>query len=347
MNDATSGLKKTVLRYAGILLALSLLAALWSTALARLSEESTAESLLTRAGTDILNPLLTANGSGIGGSFYQLLASQAQASPNKPLAIGFLKTPILGREIAGKNFADGSRVIYADIARAYYHNGPFTTFNLPAELQPLVNNYTPFTQLPSSVSSSLPNIPLPQLPSFATQLWSSVGITPTTLTAAGHATTTTNSLWLWGLSVVLALVLVALNTGWTRLWSVAWPIFHASWHIALIGLIATIVVRTHPTQAAPYMGVLGLIGSTFMVVFYVAALVGVLAVVVSLIGNRLSTQNAQPATASADAHQGATGFGASATSPAPAAYPAEPPMAPSAPEPAMPTQPDSNLSPQG
>src|SRR6185437_14525789 len=70
-NGPTSGIRKIITRFAGIILALTLLGALWSTALTRVSDRSTAVDLLTRAGTDIINPLLTANGSGMGPALYQ------------------------------------------------------------------------------------------------------------------------------------------------------------------------------------------------------------------------------------------------------------------------------------
>ena len=254
MSGFTKQARGTVQRFAAILLAFALLGALWSTALARLSDRPTATALLTKAGTDLINPILIANGSGMAQGFYQQLQAAAVAHPSQPLTIGFLKVPILGREIAGKNFADGSRVIYADIANVYYQKGPNAAFVLPAQLQSLVSNYTPFVQNPKAISSSLPNMPLPQIPAFVAQLTVVAGITPASLTADGHASSVSHSFWLWIISAVLALVLVVLNIGWDRLWSVSWPLLHAAWPITLVGIIATVVVHSKPQQAAPYMG---------------------------------------------------------------------------------------------
>ena len=237
-------LKKTVERYLGILLALVLLGALWSTALGRLSEQSTAETLLTRAGTDIINPVLTANNSGIGEAFYQQLQGTAKRAPQHRAPDRLPESHVPGKAIAGKSFADGSRVIYAAVADAYYRLGPNGVFALPPQLQQVVSGYTPFVQQATSgVKSPLPSLPIPQLPAFATNLYTTVGITPTTLTAEGHATSTSRSLWFWLIAGVLALILVLMNTGWDRLWSIAWPLFHSSWHIALFGLIATVLVN--------------------------------------------------------------------------------------------------------
>jgi hypothetical protein len=287
MSGMTSGIRNMIVRFAGVLLALTLLATLWSTALARLSERSTAVELLTRAGTDIINPLLTANGSGLGQALYQQLEAQAKAHPHQALALPFLKVQIPASSIVGKDFAAGSAAIYRRVAEAYYDNGPDGAFLLPDQLKPIVSSYTPFVQNTGSFKSPLPSVPIPQLPSFLTQLWYGVGFTPTTLTAAGHATTLSNSGWLWGVSAILVLVIVLFSAGWNRLRNVAWPLFHSSWHIALFGVIGTFLTHRDIAHTGPYAGVLDLIGGTFMPVFYAAVLVGLAGVVVSFIGQRV------------------------------------------------------------
>lgn len=291
MTAFTDGMKKTVLRFVAIFLALALLGALWSTALTQLSERQTAVTLLTKAGTDLINPLLTANGSGVGQSLYQQLAANAQANPQAALNLPFLKVRIPGSAIAGKNFADGSKIIYSQVASAYYDRGPSGAFVLPPQLQPIVDSYTPFVQSGQGYQSPLPNVPIPQLPSFLTNLVAVGGITPTSLTATGHQNSQSNSTVLWIVSVILALVLVLMNTGWTRLWSVAWSVFHSSWHIAAIGVIGTILTHRNIANTGPYAGVLDLIGATFMPVFYIAAVAGILGIVVSLIGQHLTSDD--------------------------------------------------------
>lgn len=209
----SASIKKMIIRYASIALALTLLAALWSTALAQLSARPTAISLLTQAGTDLINPLLTANGSGLEPALYQQLQAQAAAHPHQALQIGFLRISIPSAAIAGKSFADGSRAIYAQIAAAYYDGGPNAVFVLPAQLQALMGSYTPFVPTAQNIHSPLPSVPIPQLPAFASNLWSSIGFTPTTLTAAGHSAALDRLPWLWGISAALALLLVLLSTG--------------------------------------------------------------------------------------------------------------------------------------
>jgi hypothetical protein len=56
----------------------------------------------------------------------------------------------------------------------------------------------------------------------------------------------------------------------------------------MIGVIATVLVNLRPVQAKPYLPILTLISGTFMVVFYVAAVLGIALVIVSLVGNQLS-----------------------------------------------------------
>ncbi len=288
---------KMILRFGAIAFAFVLLGALWSTALARISDRATATDLLTRAGTDLINPLLLANGSGLAQSTFQQIEQSAQSHPTQPVQLPFIKVQIPGQQIAGKSFTDASRVIYAHVADAYYTGGPGAAFALPPQLQSLVSTYTPFVTSSSSavtgtVKSNLPSLPLPQLPSFATQIYTTVGITPTTLTAAGHQDAVNRSGLLWALSAVLAVILIVLSAGWARLTSVAWPLFHASWHIALIGAIATVLVDHNPVQAAPYLGVLNIIGGTFMTVFYAAALIGMAAIVAGFVGKRLTAATA-------------------------------------------------------
>jgi hypothetical protein len=290
MDTFSANLKKTVVRFAGIALALTLLAALWSTALAQLSQRSTAITLLTQAGTDLINPLLTANGSGLGQTLYQQLQAQASAHPHQALQIAFLRISIPGAAIAGKSFADGSRAIYAQVAAAYYDGGPNAVFVLPPQLQALVGSYTPFVPTAQSIHSPLPSVPIPQLPAFASNLWSAIGFTPTTLTAAGHSAAEDRLPWLWGISAALALLIVLLSTGWDRLWHVAWPLFHSSWHIALLGIIGAILVHRNIANAGTYQPVMDLIGGTFMPIFYVAAATGIAAIAICLVGRRFTAQ---------------------------------------------------------
>src|SRR5215469_3109974 len=153
MKAASSGVAGIIRRVATVLLALTLLGALWSTALSQVSQRQTAVSILTNVGVDLINPFLLSNSSGLSQGVYQQLEQQAQAHPTQTLAISFIKIPINGSEIQGKDFTDGSRVIYSHIANAYYDNGPGAVFHLPSQLQSVINSFNPFVQ-GSAVSSN-------------------------------------------------------------------------------------------------------------------------------------------------------------------------------------------------
>ena len=106
-------------RWVSLLLGLALLGALWLSFLTLLSDRAHAVPILTDAGTEIVNPLLLSNGSGIGlgQAAYDKLQAQAKAQPDQPLTIPFLKPQILGREILGKSASAGTSIIYAHVAR--------------------------------------------------------------------------------------------------------------------------------------------------------------------------------------------------------------------------------------
>ena len=274
------------------LLGVVVLSALWATGLARISEKPTAVALLTDAGTQLVNPLLISNGSGITQGTYQQLEREAAAHPSQSVQILFIKPPILGRDIASKSYSQALQVIFGKVAGAYYAGGPGAAFSLPAQLQSVVGSFTPFTQLKTPLPG-LPQSPLPQLPSFVTPLLTHVGFTPTTLTADGHNSVVTLSLWLWLAGGVLGLIVVIVGAGWARLSTLAWSVFHASWHITLLLMIAAYLVSRNPTQAAPYRNVLGLVGGAFFPLYAAATVAGLCGVAVCFVATRLIRQPAK------------------------------------------------------
>lgn len=276
------------------LLGLALLAALWTTGLSRVSDKSTAISLLTDAGTQLVNPLLVSNGTGITQSSYLQLEKQATAHPNQPVQILFIKPQILGKDIAGKSYTQGLQVIFGKVAQAYYSGGPGAAFSLPSQLQSALSSYTPFVQSKTPLPG-LPQSPLPQLPSFGTQIYTYMGLSPATLTTDGHNGVTTLSLWLWVASGALGIVLAAFGSGWGRLRTVSWSVFHSAWHITLLFIIASFLVSSHSTQAAPYRGVLGLVGGAFFPVYAIATLAGLCGVVVCFVATHLPQQREKAA----------------------------------------------------
>jgi hypothetical protein len=271
------------------LLAFTLLGALWTTALTRISDRATATSLLTNIGTELLNPLLVANGSGLAQGTYATLEANARANPSQALSIAFVKPTVLGREIAGKDFAAGSTVIYSHLAAAYYDGGPNSAFSLPSQLQQVVNTYTPFTQLPTNLpgvpnvpssptGSPLPKLPIPQLPSFAEPFYAAVGISPTTLTKSGHDFEATWSGRFWLASLVLGALMALFGSGWARLSNVAWAVFHSSWHITGLLLLAAFLASRNAVQAAQYQGILSQVWGAFFPVYAGATAAGLVAV---------------------------------------------------------------------
>lgn len=296
------GLTAILRRFITALLALALLGALWTTALGRLSDHDSAVSMLTAAGTDLINPLLVSNSSGLAQNGYAALQQAAVAHPDQPLPLLFVKPAVLGKEIVGKSFADGSRAIYHDVAEAYYTGGAGAAFSLPAQLQQLVATYSPFIQpgaaipaipglpgaAPSGTSQSpLPKFPLPQLPAWGGPFYRTVGITPATLTAQGHSDELFVSRWFWLAAGLLGLLLALFSAGWTRLSSVAWAVFHSAWTVTLLALIAAYLVGSHPAQAAPYQDFLNIIGGAFFPVYATATIAGLLGVVAAFLLPRL------------------------------------------------------------
>lgn len=281
-------IRRTIATFLGVVL----LAALWTTSLARISDRPTAVSLLTDAGTQLVNPLLVSNGSGISQTTYQQLEKQAAAHPSQPVQILFIKPTILGKDIAGKSYPQALQVIFGKVAEAYYAGGPGAAFALPQQLQSFVGNFTPFTQLGSQLPG-VPKSPLPQLPSFVTPLLTHVGFTPTTLTAEGHDSVVSLSLWFWVASGVLAALLALLGAGWARLSTIAWSVFHSAWHITLLVIIGAFLVSRNPTQAAPYRDVLGLVGGAFFPVYGAATVAGLAGVAVCFAATHLLRQPAK------------------------------------------------------
>ena len=156
------------------------------------------------------------------------------------------------------------------------------------------SSFTPFTQLKTQLPG-IPQSPLPQLPSFVTPLLTHVGFTPTTLTADGHNSVVTLSLWLWLAGGVLGLIVVVFGAGWARLSTLAWSVFHSSWHITLLLMGAAYLVSRNPTQAAPYRDVLGLVGGAFFPLYAAATVAGLCGVAVCFVATRLIRQPAKQA----------------------------------------------------
>ncbi|MGH2486848.1 MAG: hypothetical protein ACRDHE_12635, partial [Ktedonobacterales bacterium] len=278
-------LSRPIQRIITILLGLALLGALWTTALGSLSSQATAVPMLTNAGTELINPLLSANHNGVATGAWATIEQQAAAHPNGTVPLPGIRVPVKGSDIAGKTFAQGTQIIYQKVAEAWYAHGITFAFNLPPQLQSAVSTYDPFVSKSLNVPG-LPKVSLPQIPSFLGPLVTHLGLSPTTLTAKGHSDMLNLSRWFWIFSAGLALALAVFSSGWRRLSNPAWALFHASWHIALIGVIAWFLVNHNKSAVAPYMGVVAPLGGAFFPVYGTAAIIGLGAVIGSVIAKR-------------------------------------------------------------
>jgi hypothetical protein len=267
-------------RWVSLLLGLALLGALWLSFLTLLSDRAHAVPILTDAGTEIVNPLLLSNGSGLGETAYTTLQAQAKAQPDQPLTIPFLKPKILGREIVGKSAAEGTSIIYAHVANAYYDGGADAAFGLGPinpDLQRVVSGFGLVTkQAAQQAGSSLPvnTSKLPQLPPYAQTIVSSIGLSADTFTAHGHDNITTSARYFYIAAALLAGLLALIGRGWARVSSVGWALFHAAWVGVVVLGVVWLLIRLNPSAFASYSGLIGHVGAAAWPVYGGAALAG-------------------------------------------------------------------------
>lgn len=246
-----------------------LLATLWVTSLANLSARPTATGVLTEIGANVLNPYLAANSFGLAEKAYSGLQAAATAHPNDALPLPFLKVQIQGREIAGRNFADGTRVIYGKVAEGYYDNGPSTVFNLPSRLSQAIDTYGLFLATGSTPQNLPAGVKLPHLPNFLQPFFIATGLSPYTLTAQGHARITSFLLWFWIATFILGALAMLLDTrSISRRFS---KLFLGAFNgtlfpVLLIGGVWAFATFK-PQTAAPYMSMLRLVTASFLPIY--------------------------------------------------------------------------------
>lgn len=258
-------------RFGLFLLHLSLLIALWTTALGRVSERPTALRLLTGVGTHVLNPVLTAGGNGVGPAAYDALQQLAKAKPNDPLPLPGIKVPIYGKDIVGQPFDQGTRTIYGKVAAAYYDGGQNAALALPPDISNVLFDYGALTQF--SKDHGTP-VTLPQIPTGVLDLLSHVGLSASTFTQTGHDGAVRVATFAWIASLLLGLVVFFLSRRWGRLFSISNALSNA----ALPGLVVLaglwFIIGRDPTRFPAVKGLSDIVFGSFMPVYLGAFLAG-------------------------------------------------------------------------
>jgi hypothetical protein len=267
-------------------LGLALVGALWETSLVSVSSRPTATAVMTELGAEVINPILQHNSFGLSQNLYSSLQQQAASQPGKPITVPGInaqKVVVLGSDIRGKNFADGTRVIYGKVAAAYYDNNGNDVFAVPSQISQVVSAVSLLPQAvanqatQSSGAPQLPSVPLPPL--------SAVGLSLATLTAQGHTQIQSLDNWFLGIAALLALLLALFGRRWGRVTNVAWAVISSTIPgLFGIGAIWFFWAR-NPGLFQPYTGLLNAIGSAYIPVYVGAAAAGVAALIVAGAGD--------------------------------------------------------------
>jgi hypothetical protein len=266
-----------------LVLGLALVAGLWETSLLNLSSRTTATAVMTEVGAELINPMLVNNSLGLNNTLYSALQNQARANPAQPLSIPGLKVAVTGRDIVGKSFTDGSRVIYAKVAAGYYDGGWTAVLAAPDSLTHALGTLALLPQAAASQGAKqvgvpqLPNVPLPPL--------GAVGLSLQTFTAAGHAQVLALDKWLIGIALLCLLLLALGSKRWQRLTAPAWALVSGALPGAVgIGVIAFFWAR-NSALFQPFSGLLHALAGAFVPVYGGAMAVGVTALVVAWVGD--------------------------------------------------------------
>lgn len=303
-----------------------ILSTLWVTSLTLLSAPSSATTLLTAVGTQVLNPFLVDHGLGLSPSTYASLETTARAAPAQPLALPVLKVRVLGREIIGRSYASTVHLVYSRVATVYYTSGAGAVFDVPSQLQQELPNFALFN--PDNVPIVQGGPTVAQLPPFVQPLFVFTGLTPNTFTVAGHQHLLGLLPFFWGLSLVLGVLAVVLNRTDQKLSGLAQTVVHSTWPIVAIILGASLLINLNPTAFGTYAGVLGIIRGAFLPVYGIALVLGLVSLVLLTVVPRL--QRSEPTAVPVGAESG-PGAGAPWTNEAAAgAHPDATVQAPSA-----------------
>jgi hypothetical protein len=266
-------------------LGLCLVGGLWETSLVNLSSHTTATSVLTEVGVEVINPVLTNNSFGVSQSVYAAAQQSARAHPSQPISIPGIKVQVLGSDILGKSFNDGTRVIYQKVAEAYYTGGPGAVFNVPSNISSAISA---LALLPQAVESQgAKAVGVPQLPSVPLPPLGAIGLSPQLLTVHGHSQVQTLDYWLLGAALLFAALVALTSPRWRRLSNVCWSLISA----AIPGVLGIGIIwffwNRDPAPFQAYAGLLDALGSAFVPVYGGAVAVGVVGLVVAFAGDAL------------------------------------------------------------
>ncbi len=328
------------------LFAALVLSTLWVSSLTLASTPTNATDLITDAGVHVLNPFLVAQSPKVG---LQLGISQAeytslQAQKGAQLTLPAPFNAAIGvpsSDIAGKPYDVGVQNIYQRVASAYYAGGVESVFqvNLPSELQSFVPNFGLLN--PNNVPIE-PGAPAPsQLPTVLQPLFTVIGLTPDTFTAAGHQNLLNLLPFFWLATLVTGVIafLLKRSQDGQKLSGIAHSIIHTTWPIVAI-LLGLLIVAPHigaiSGTVAPFEDMLGVISRSFLPVYGGALVVGLIALFLpKILANRASKATTEPTPVVAGAgaaplrHQAESPLGPMPSMPTSAAPVA--PIAPAAP----------------
>jgi hypothetical protein len=254
------------------ILGLALLGALWNASLYLLSSQESATGILTDAGIQVINPVLTK--SRIGGLSQTALTSITKHCASTATVPGLKVAVDCSKLKNAANLNAATLVLYQAVADSYYQHGIGGIFdaNVP---QPVVDLLSGQSILPTINTVNVPNgksVSLPHLPDNPLfQIGSYVGLSFSTLTLQGHEDARTRMLWFGGLALALLLVIGLTSKGGRRLTAMGHALIGGAFPGLLgIGLVWFLTTR-YPTQAAPFTVLLNYLGKAFIPVYVGAA----------------------------------------------------------------------------
>lgn len=268
-----------------------LLTALWVTALSFLSMRPASTAVVTDLGVDALNPWLVTKHIGLDTAAYGKLQQFASAFPTKPLPLVFIKPQIMSSEIKGLPYAEGVRLIYSHVADAYYDGGPAGTFNLPGPIAGAVQTFALFPAQYDTVVKSTP------LPTWLQPFLLYTGLSPETLTAAGHARISGLLPKFWMAAALFAGVIFLLNFLGRRnpVQSLALAAVHGSWPTLAFFGVLWLIGALYPARVQAVSAAFGVVAASFLPVYGVAAGLGVGAFIISWVAGKAMRSVSAPA----------------------------------------------------